>query len=140
MRTGGKNFGYCTDLEKFVKGEREDNGRLLWRRVRPHGLPCLAPQLAPDFVRTELPTMFAIASGDRTPANRRKTQAVPPSSLEKAMQTCPLCKKEVKSMQIKRARLPFGKRAPLLDLAMFPLPLSKMTSSYQASTKEGLGK
>jgi hypothetical protein len=26
----------------------------------------------------------------------------------------------------KRARLPFGKRAPLLDLAMFPLPFSKI--------------
>ncbi len=30
MRTGGKNFGYCTDLVKFVKG----------RRVEAVGLPC----------------------------------------------------------------------------------------------------
>ena len=37
---------------------------------------------------------------------------------------------DIRIGEIKRARLPFGKRAPLLDLAMFPLPFSKMTSSY----------
>ena len=40
----------------------------------------------------------------------------------------------------KRARLPFGKRAPLLDLAMFPLPFSKIPSAYQSSRRGRPGK
>jgi hypothetical protein len=51
MKTGGKNFGYCTDLGKFVKGRLEQPGQSLCSRkakrldvqpplqrgVKPHG-------------------------------------------------------------------------------------------------------
>ena len=47
---------------------------------------------------------------------------------------------DIRIGKIKRARLPLGKRVPLLDLAMFPLPFSKMSSSYQASIRERPGK